>query len=128
MMVSLRQKQQRSVGNPTRVFISYRTKNGLRQKEMLWKGVVQFLQFSKCKKSPDPNQKSTKNSKQKRSNCCCGIQSYRILLLLKGWRLPKRICFMNADGDIVKNLIPKSIRSWYDGSSDEETSYSDSES
>ena len=42
-------------------------------------------------------------------------------------------CFMralqrNAKGDIDKDLIPKSIRAWYDGSSDEETSESDSES
>ncbi len=42
-------------------------------------------------------------------------------------------CFMralerDADGDIDKSLIPKSIRAWYDGSSDEETSSSESES
>ena len=41
-------------------------------------------------------------------------------------------CFMhalerNADGDIDKTFIPKAIRAWYDGSSDEETT-SESES
>ena len=42
-------------------------------------------------------------------------------------------CFMralqrNADGDIDKDLIPNQIRAWYDGSSDEETTCSESES
>ena len=46
-------------------------------------------------------------------------------------RLMQR-CFVralerNADGDVDKSLIPKSIRDWYDDSDDEETS-SESES
>ena len=29
----------------------------------------------------------------------------------------------NADGDVDKSLIPKSVRDWYDDSDDEETSF-----